>query len=132
MNSEQKKLFTDQHEPWALAVICGKIPAETPEAKALLKVHAGEAKPVSEIEQLWVEYWDGHPPATPDLSGIYLKRALATQHTTMSYSEITHAFRLASLCGSDPARAWLREQTLPPLNVNSVWGNSCWDVNGMR
>lgn len=80
-----------------------------------------------------MEYWDGNPPQMSELKDVYLKRAVAMQRSGSSYDSIVHAYKLAALCGSDPALRWLREQKLEPLRINTVWNSidkEIWDLNG--
>lgn len=134
MDDYRKRRFKSQYEPWALAVVCGRVSSESPLALAFLDVHFGRSQPVSEVEKLWIEYWNGKPPSASSLKDIYLKRAMATQRPAHSYAEIVHAYRLANLCGSEPARLWLREQKLAPLKTKTIWHSQeiqIWEINGM-
>jgi len=134
MNQHRKRQFKSQYEPWALAVVCGRVSAESEPTAALLDVHFGRTQPVSEVEKLWIEYWNGKPPPASTLKDIYLERAMATQRSARPYAEIVHAYKLASLCGSEQARLWLCEQKLPPLQVRTIWHskeNQIWEINGM-
>jgi len=133
MTDSKKKRFRTRYEEWALRVIFGRHPFESEGAAAFLRVNAGEAEPVTEVEKLWMGYWEGHPPPVSKLKDIYLERAQATQQPGTEYADILHAFRLASLCGSPQADAWLREQRLAPLPIKTIWNSTSkeiWDLNG--
>ena len=133
MDRHKKRRFKKHCEPRALAVLCGRVSEESEEAAAFLRVHHGHAEPSTEIEKLWMEYWDGNPPQVSALKDVYLKRAVAMQRSGSSYDGIVHAYKLAALCGSDPALRWLREQKLEPLRINTVWNSidrEIWDLNG--
>lgn len=128
----RKKRFRTFVEPWALAVLSNRI--HTEEAKSFLEVHSGRTKPNSEKELLWMEYWDGKPPAVESLAEIYLERARNSQFSK-GYEEVVDSYLLAKLCGSTQANDWLKEQKMTPLNINSVWKTD-WstrrDLNGGR
>ncbi len=129
-----------QVEPWIIAALLGKLPRdEDPEAQRhLLDVHARIAEPNTEIERLWLAYWDRKPPMISDLHDIYYGKA---QHIhsvfgsdpSVVYEDVVVMYRIASWCGSVKAARWLREQSLEPLRENSVWRSvylDRWDVNG--
>ena len=133
MDRHRKRRFKKHCEPWALAVLCGRISWESENAAEFLRVHHGQAEPSTEIEKLWIEYWDGKPPQVSALKDLYLKRAVAMQRSGSSYDGIVHAYKLAALCGSEQAHNWLQEQKLEPLRINTIWRSidkEIWDLNG--
>ena len=89
MDRYLKKRFKDQFEPWALAVVCGRIPRNSSSSAASFLLEHQRVEPaVSEVGKLWFEYWDGNPPSAPELREIYLKRALAAQRAAQTYDKI--------------------------------------------
>ncbi len=135
MDTERRERFRKHFEPWVLAVIFGKISSESAEAAAFLRVNSGETPPKTEVEHLWLEYWEGDVPPVATMQEIYLECAISSQSPGTAYEDIVHAYRLAALCGSYQANCWLKEQKMCPLRINSIWkiwGKRLWDVNGLK
>lgn len=133
MDRYRKRRFKKHGEAWALAVVCESVSENSEAAAAFLRVHRGQVEPSSEIEKLWMEYWDGEPPPKSKLKDMYLKRAENSQRSGTSYEGIVDAYKLAAICGSEKAHSWLREQKLEPLRINTIWNSiekDVWDLNG--
>lgn len=126
-------------EPWMLAALTGQLSNDSQICRNLIEVHLGKREASTEVELLWMEYWNDEPPPLDTLPDVYLRRAQALQRSLSSedearYSRIVHAYRLAAVCGSNRAEQWLKEQTLMPLKINSFWSSQyidAWDVNGL-
>ena len=130
-------------EPWIVTVLLGKLPRnkESEATRHLLDVHAGIAEPNTEIERMWLAYWDRRLPMISDLQEVYFGKAQRIQrifgsNRNVVYDDVVEMYRMASLCGSVKADDWLREQSLEPMRTNTIWQcgyqhgkNVRWGVN---
>jgi len=127
-------------EPWIVGTLLGKLPQEEEDqavTRHFLDVHAGVVEPQSEIERMWMAYWDRTPPLISELETTYLSLAESLHHSLghapgVTYENVVAAYRIASLCGSVKAEQWLEEQKFEPIKENSFWRSvykNHWNVS---